>query len=100
MAKGSGSKKCPYIDLPNVPDVFVDGIAVAVWDGRFAKLTFSVNRFEPAAASAEPRETRYTAARIVLSPKALAELHGRLTDIMEKLQRTGVFTKKPAATLQ
>lgn len=94
MTQGAPDLNLPYKDLPSVPEVFVDGMHLMIWNGQFAHLTLTVNRMDEPKGQKKPSGTRATAARLVLSPNAVIEIHNKLSQLIAMLEQSGVVKRE------
>lgn len=96
MTQGAPDLKLPYKDLPNVPEIFADGLELITFNGQFAKVTLTVDRMdEPRPGNKKPTGNKVTAARLVLSPNAVIDLHNRMSQLIAVLEQSGVVKRQP-----
>ncbi len=82
----------PYHDLPDVAELFADHVRLIHWDGQTARIELGV--FRPHLAGPDRAQmTAYPAARLVLTPAALAALHAHLANLIGKLEKDGVVKR-------
>lgn len=82
----------PYLDRPEIQEVFADQIRLTHFDGYSVRLEFAVIR--PHITGQNRAESRvYPAARIVLSPHAAISLKEQLDQLMAMLEQQGVLRR-------
>ena len=89
-----------YIDRPEVTEVFADRLEHLFFDGATVRMEFTVTRTDPAQPnsgrpSSEPRQWSYTACRVVLSARGVAELLNKMLQMQETLVQQGVVQPLP-----
>jgi hypothetical protein len=67
-----------FKDIPELPETFADSINRWSYDGHTLRIEFTVTRFDWDGPDSVPASLRYPVCRLVLSPKAAAELIERL----------------------
>ena len=85
-----------YVDRPDLPETFADSFGSMSFDGQVMKIEMRTTRQGPITPPNPPENIQTPACRLVLSPKATIELYNNLQLIMDKLEKDGVFTKRPA----
>jgi hypothetical protein len=101
-AKSSGPPEPKYIDRPEITEVFADRLEHLFLDGGLVRLEFTVVRTDPAQTVAgqpipEPRQWSYTAARIVLSVRGVAEMLNKMQELQTVLLRQGLLQPRQGA---
>jgi len=83
----------PYKDNPAVQEVFADSMELLTFNGQYAHLTLTVNRLEETAQGDEPKGTRTTAARVVMSPNLLTTLYNKMSQLVGAMEQQGLVTR-------
>jgi hypothetical protein len=82
----------PYVDRPEVQEVFADQIRLTHFDGFSVRLEFAVVR--PQAIGQNRAESRvYPVARLALSPMAAISLKDQLAQLVTLLEQQGVLRR-------
>ena len=82
--------KIPRVDLPELRETFTDWVHSVIWDGQTLRLELDVTRYPDVAPDDAAQAIRYPAARLVLTPRAAADLYNRLQQTMAAVIRTGL----------
>jgi hypothetical protein len=95
-SKSSGRSEPKYIDRPEVTEVFADRLEHLFLDAGVVRMEFTVIRTEPVRTAPgepipEPRQWSYTAARVVLSVRGVAEMLNKMLDLQAVLVQQGVL---------
>jgi hypothetical protein len=88
------STKIHYVDLPDLPETFVDSVHVVVWDGQTLRVELCVTRYPEPGPEGVAEVTRYPSCRLVLTSQATVELLNRLQQTMTALAKTGAIAPK------
>jgi len=88
----------PYVDRPDLSEVFADGIRSIQWDGHSFRIEFSVNRQIAKTVAIPPKAAEYEisvypCARIVLTPGAAVNLQDMLVKTLNVLESQGVLKR-------
>lgn len=88
----------PYVDRPEVQEIYADQIRLIHFDGYSVRLEFAVVR--PHMASENRAEsTIYPVARLALSPHAAINLKEQLDQLVALLEQQGVLRRTaPSST--
>jgi len=82
----------PYVDRPELQEIYADQIRLTHFDGYTVRLEFAVSR--PYLHSQNRPDARvYPAARIVLSPHAAISLRDQLEQLLVMLEQQGVLRR-------
>jgi len=73
-----------FVDRPEVPEVFADGLARLLFDGVCVRFEFYVSRFDEPDGDQPPQQWAYTSARVILSSKGALEMINKVRQL-EKL---------------
>jgi hypothetical protein len=90
-------EESPYIDLPELSEVFADRIRSVHWDGHCFRIEFAVGRRlvkkegKPPSGAPDLHDGIYPCARIVLTPFATVNLKDALLQILAALEKQGVL---------
>ena len=89
-----------YIDRPEITEVFADRLEHLFLDGGLVRMEFTVIRTDPAQTVAgqpipEPRQWSYTACRVVLSVRGVAEMLNKMQELQGVLLKQGMLTPRP-----
>jgi hypothetical protein len=68
----------PYVDLPELSETFADSIQGLFFDGQTARITFVVNRPDPAKPPTANAGSRIPVCRLVLTANCTIELADQL----------------------
>jgi hypothetical protein len=79
-----------YVDLPEMSETFADSVHTLLFDGQTLKITFAVNRMEPAQSPNQTTGKRYPACRLVLTATGAAELISQVTKLGAAIAKTQV----------
>lgn len=74
----------PFVDNPNVGEIFADGLHMVGLGNGVITLTFSVTRSED---TKPPKLMRAPATRLVLTLQGAVELHQKLSAVLTMLQQ-------------
>jgi len=86
------SKEPPYVDRPELAEVFADQVRLTHFDGYAVRLELAVHR--PHLTGENRAESRiHPAARIVLSPHAAISLREQLDQLLVMLEQQGVLRR-------
>jgi hypothetical protein len=101
-AKSGGPPEPKYIDRPEISEVFADRLEHLFFDGGLVRMEFTVTRTDPAQSApgrpmAEPRQWSYTACRIVLSARGMAEMLNKMQELQRVMLQQGVLQARPPA---
>jgi len=101
-SKTSGPPGPKYIDRPEVSEVFADRLEHLFFDGTTVRMEFTVTRTDPAQPGSgpvmtEPRQWSYTACRVVLSPRGVAEMLNKMQELQGLMIRNGALQARPMA---
>ncbi len=90
----------PYVDRPELQEIYADQIRLIHFDGYSVRLEFAVVR--PHLAGPDRAESAiYPAARLTLSPHAAISLKDQLVALVAMLEQQGVLRRiTPASTAQ
>jgi hypothetical protein len=96
MAKES-TVELPYVDRPEVQEIYADQIRLTHFDGYSVRLEFAVVR--PALAGPNlAASTLYPVARLALSPHAALNLKEQLDQLVSLLEQQGVLRRLSPST--
>jgi hypothetical protein len=89
------------VDRPEMHETFADSVHSLIWDGRTLRLEFDVTRYPDVTPGDAAQATRYPAARLVLTPRAAADLYKRLQHTIAAVVKEGLIAQaapSPAGT--
>lgn len=87
----------PYVDRPEIQEVYADQIRLIHFDGYSVRLEFAVVR--PRVAGPDRAEASvYPTARLVLPPHAAINLKEQLDQLVAKLEEQGVLRRVAPST--
>jgi hypothetical protein len=86
-----------YVDREEISEAYADSLEKAVFDGNTVKLEFVVNRLSPPIPSQAPTGKKLTSCRVVLPLAGLIQMNGQIKNLLESLERQGVFKTTPVA---
>jgi len=89
--------KIRRVDLPEIHETFADSVHSVIWDGRTLRLELDVTRHPDVKPDDAAQATRYPVARLVLTPRAAADLYGRLQKTIAAVVRDGLIAPQAAA---
>jgi hypothetical protein len=78
-----------YVDLPELSEVFADGIRVALFDGYTFRFEFTTTR--PRKEGDNFALDIYPVARLALSPSSAVELRNKLSEVISILEKQGTL---------
>jgi hypothetical protein len=81
----------PYIDRPEVAEVYADSLYNLTYDGRNLRLEFAVFRNESPQGDQPPATWAYTACRVVLSGPGMIDLLHKMARLQRKLADEGIL---------
>jgi hypothetical protein len=90
-------EESPYIDLPQLSEVFADRVRSVHWDGHCFRIEFAVVRrlvkkeAKPPSVAPELHDGIYPCARVVLTPFATVNLKDALLQILAALENQRVL---------
>jgi hypothetical protein len=92
-----------YVDRPEIAEVFVDRLEHLFFDGGVVRMEFTVTRTDsaqtvPGKPIPEPRRWSYTACRVVLSNRGVAELLNKMQELQALLLQQGVLQARGPAS--
>jgi hypothetical protein len=91
------SVEVPYVDRPEVQEVYADQVRLIHFDGYSVRLEFTVLR--PRVAGPDRAEAIvYPAARLALPPHAAINLKEQLDQLVAKLEEQGVLRRIAPST--
>jgi hypothetical protein len=101
-SKNSGRPEPKYIDRPEITEVFADRLEHLFFDGSLVRMEFTVMRTDPAQSLAgqtipEPRQWSYTACRVVLPVRGVAEMLNKMQQLQSLLVQQGALQSQAAA---
>jgi hypothetical protein len=85
-------KESPYVDRPEIVEVFSDQIRLTHFDGHTVRIEFAVKRPHLVAAN-QAELTTYPAARLVISPMAAVALRDQLIALVSMLETQGILKR-------
>ena len=85
-------KELPYIDRPDVEEVFADKIQLTHWDGYSIRIELAVTRPHVTGQN-QTQGTVYPAARIVLTPMAGLALREQLSSLISMFEKQGMVKR-------
>lgn len=88
------------VDLPEIPETFVDSLGMSMFDGNSARVTFCVHRVYKIEPPKAPYAKKYPVCRLVLTPQAIVELFNGLNGMMAALQKMGLVKVEPGKPLE
>ncbi len=100
-SKSGGSPPEPrHIDRPEITEVFADRLEHLFFDGATVRMEFTVIRTDPAQTFpgkpiAEPKQWSYTACRVVLAARGMAEMLNKMQELQRVMIDQGVLTSRP-----
>ena len=99
-SKSGGSPEPKYIDRPEITEVFADRLEHLFFDGGTVRMEFTVVRTDPAQTLpgkpiAEPRQWSYTACRVVLAARGVAEMLNKMQELQRVMLAQGVLQARP-----
>jgi hypothetical protein len=87
----------PYVDRPEVQEIFADQVRLIHFDGYSVRLEFAVVR--PRVAGPDRAEASvYPTARLALPPHAAINLKEQLDQLVAKLEEQGVLRRVAPST--
>ena len=87
----NAAPKIEYVDVPAVTETFADTVQDMVFDGQTFRIQLCVTRMdEPTGAEGEVTGKRYTACRVVLTPKAALDLSSKLGRVLAAMMKQGL----------
>lgn len=87
------SEKIQYVDLPNLPETFVDSFGSMTFDGQTARIELCVTRMNEPHPPNPPTARRLPVCRLVMTPGAFLDLFNQLQQLVETLEREGAIHK-------
>lgn len=79
------STRPPYVDRPEITEIFADSLHQLYYDGVTARLEFAVHRPEPTEGDTPHRRWAYTACRVVLPLPGLLDLLNQAAQLQRRL---------------
>jgi len=94
--KSAGPPEPKYIDRPEITEVFADRLEHLFFDGGLVRMEFTVTRTDPAqtapgAPMQEPRRWSYTACRVVLAARGMAEMLNKMQELQRVMLAQGML---------
>ncbi len=87
----------PYVDRPEVQEIYADQVRLIHFDGYSVRLEFAVVR--PRVAGPDRAEASiYPTARLALPPHAAISLKEQLDQLVAKLQEQGILRRVAPST--
>jgi hypothetical protein len=98
--KTPSSPEPKYIDRPEITEVFADRLEHLFFDGGLVRMEFTVTRTDPAQTApgkpiAEPKRWSYTACRLVLSGRGVAEMLNKMQELQGVMLQQGLLQARP-----
>jgi len=81
--------KPPYIDRPEVSEVYADSLYHMTYDGRSLRMEFAVYRTEAPQEDQPPASWAYTACRVVLSSAGMVDMLHKMARLQRRLADEG-----------
>lgn len=82
------------IDIPELPETFVDAVSTFAFDGDTLRVELCVTRFSPLEPSQKVHAKRYPACRLVLTKNAAMTLNVKLQDWLQQMQKQQKIDQK------
>jgi hypothetical protein len=98
--KSAGPPEPKYIDRPEISEVFADRLEHLFFDGGLVRMEFTVTRTDPAESApgkpmTEPKQWSYTACRVVLAARGMAEMLNKMQELQRVMLAQGVLQARP-----
>ena len=77
------------VDLPELAETFADSIDLVYFDGHTLRIHFAITRFDQPQQSGSVTARRLPACRLVLTPKAAADLMKQIQQVMARMVQAG-----------
>lgn len=91
------TSEIPYVDRPEVQEIYADQVRLIHFDGYSVRLEFAVMR--PRVAGPDRAEASiYPSARLALPPHAAINLKEQLDQLVAKLEEQGVLRRVAPST--
>jgi hypothetical protein len=87
-----------FVDRHDLQWAFVDTSSTSVENRTICKLEFCTLRWAPAGPGLKTSAKQYPVARLAMSVSAMAELHKKLSHILQQLEAEGVVNRTEPAT--
>jgi hypothetical protein len=88
----------PYIDLPDVREIFADNVRVMMFNDGVLRMELTVTRTgEFNSPTAQPQGRAYPAARLAITTTAALQMHGHLTRMLDSLEKQGLIHRNAVA---
>lgn len=85
-----------YYDMPDVREVFADGVRMTMFADGVLRAELTVNRPDEPKGDVIESVRTYPAVRLALSPAAMIQLHHQLGQQIETLEKQGTLKRNPA----
>ena len=83
------------VDLPNLPECFVDSVKLGTLHGATLRLTLCAFRFDEPRPSSPPSVQKVPTCRLVLTAEGAIELYNMLNSMMGVMQQAGLIKIEP-----
>ena len=83
------------VDLPDLPECFVDSVKLGTLHGSTLRLTLCTYRFEEPRPQQAPSVTKVPSCRLVLTAEGAIELFNMLNSMMGVMQQAGLIKIEP-----
>jgi len=84
----------PYIDLPDVREIFADNVRMMSFNDNVLRIEFTVTRTDDLKQpNAAPTAHAYPAARLALTATAAFQMAGHLTRMLDSLEKQGLMKR-------
>jgi hypothetical protein len=85
-----------YVDRPEISETFADAVQRVAYQGSVCRIELAVTRLHANGVVEPPKPEKVTAARLVLTAQAMADLCTQLKVILDRLEQQGKVTRQPA----
>ena len=88
--------KIRRVDRPEMHETFADSVHSVIWDGRTLRVELDVTRHPDIEPGDAAQATRYPVTRLVLTPRAAADLYNRLQHTIAAVVKDGLIAPQAA----
>lgn len=87
-------KQIEDVDLPHMPETFVDSLGLGTFDGNTMRLELRITRVNPPAPPAPPSARRFPACRLIMTPQLVIDLHNQLSQFIGVMEQQGLVKRE------
>jgi hypothetical protein len=89
------AKNIRYVDIPELPETFIDSFRTSFFDGTSFRIDLCATRIDELNPPNPPTARQYPVCRLVMPPQAMLAIFNNLQNLINTLIKEGVLKTEP-----